>query len=287
MYGISYWFLPAFSGCVWLGTLLGMLGGWVANGEPQYPWMDGQTIAFISHVGATYWGKPLFIAGSATAQVAFVLCFISERWLRHRGRLTHNYTTAEKALSVCASIFAIIGACGLILLTIFDTRRYPPVHEAMLAVFIAGYIISAIFICAEYQRLGIFFREYRILRASFWIKLTFIIVEIALAIAFGVTQYRTADNSKAIIEWIIALMYIFYTWSFIIDFLPATRTKHKDHRFPPVRAADDEMAMNTQHQGSMTNGPVYSSGGHYGDTESHGSQQPMQQGERAGPSQNF
>lgn len=77
----------------------------------------------------------------------------------------------------------------------------------------AGYIISAIFICAEYQRLGIFFREYRILRASFWIKLTFIIVEIALAIAFGVTQYRTADNSAAIIEWIIALMYIFYTWS--------------------------------------------------------------------------
>merc|ERR1712072_1124622 len=82
-----------------------------------------------------------------------------------------------------------------------------------LAVFIAGYIISAIFICAEYQRLGIFYREYRILRASFWIKLTFIIVEIALAIAFGVTQYRTADNSAAIIEWIIALMYIFYTWS--------------------------------------------------------------------------
>ena len=136
MYGISYWFLPAFSGCVWLGTLLGMLGGWVANGSPIYPWMDqGQTIAFISHVGASYWGKPLFIAGSATAQVAFVLSFISERWLRHKGRLTHNYTTAEKALSVCASIFALIGACGLILLTIFDTRRYPPVHEAMLAVF--------------------------------------------------------------------------------------------------------------------------------------------------------
>lgn len=45
-----------------------------------------------------------------------------------------------------------------------------------------GYIISAIFICAEYQRLGIHYREHRILRISFWIKLAFIIVEIALAI---------------------------------------------------------------------------------------------------------
>lgn len=45
-----------------------------------------------------------------------------------------------------------------------------------------GYIISAIFACAEYQRLGIHFRQYRVLRASFWIKLAFIFVEIALAI---------------------------------------------------------------------------------------------------------
>lgn len=48
--------------------------------------------------------------------------------------------------------------------------------------FSVGYIISAIFACAEYQRLGIHFRQYRILRASFWIKLFFILTEIALAI---------------------------------------------------------------------------------------------------------
>lgn len=49
-------------------------------------------------------------------------------------------------------------------------------------IFSVGYIISAIFACAEYQRLGIHFRQYRILRASFWIKLFFILTEIALAI---------------------------------------------------------------------------------------------------------
>lgn len=46
----------------------------------------------------------------------------------------------------------------------------------------AGYVVSAIFICIEYQRLGIKYRQHRILRMSFWVKLAFIIIEVALAI---------------------------------------------------------------------------------------------------------
>jgi hypothetical protein len=45
-----------------------------------------------------------------------------------------------------------------------------------------GYVISAVFICAEYQRLGVMYRDMRILRISFWMKLIFIIIEVALAI---------------------------------------------------------------------------------------------------------
>lgn len=76
-----------------------------------------------------------------------------------------------------------------------------------------GYIISAIFICAEYQRLGMHFRQHRILRISFWIKLAFIIIEIGLAIAFAVLGDRSDYNRAAIIEWIVALVYICYVWS--------------------------------------------------------------------------
>jgi hypothetical protein len=141
-----------------------------------------------------------------------------------------------------------------------------------------GYVISAIFICAEYQRLGIHFREHRILRISFWIKLAFIFTEVALAVAFAVEQYRKRKNISAILEWTVSLIYIFYVWSFIIDFLPATRTKHHSNRFPPVRREDDEMAMSTQAAGNMTGGPVYSNGGYRnGDSESYGSQQPIAQ----------
>jgi formate hydrogenlyase subunit 4 len=89
-----------------------------------------------------------------------------------------------------------------------------------------GYIVSAIFICAEYQRLGIHHREHRHLRISFWIKLAFIFVECALAIAFGVLNDRHHYNSAAVMEWVVALVYTFYVWSFAIDFIPAVTMKN-------------------------------------------------------------
>nr|POE51566.1 protein sfk1 [Quercus suber] len=262
MFGLSYWFLPLFAGCVWLGTLLGMLGTWAAQGKPHYVTMSAdQQIPYISSIGASGL-KPLFIAGSAVAVVVFDVAFISERWLRHKARLAQNYKTSEKILSGFAIAFAIIGAAGLILLTIFDTKRFPHVHDAMLVVFIVGYIISAIFICAEYQRLGIHYREYRILRASFWVKLSFIIVEIALAIAFAVLSTQERYDNAAVVEWVISLIYIFYIFSFIPDFLPATHTKSKKDRFAPhIRNRDDEMAMESQAAGNNLGGPVYSAGG--------------------------
>lgn len=119
-----------------VGTLLAMLLVWVRQGSPRLPeFTPDQYRPYISDIGATSWGKPTFIAGSATAIVVFTFTFLVERWLRHKGRLAKNYYTSEKILSAFASLFAIIGAAGLILLTIFDTKNYPPVHRAMTAVF--------------------------------------------------------------------------------------------------------------------------------------------------------
>jgi hypothetical protein len=120
------------------------------------------------------------------------------------------------------------------------------------------------------------YREHRILRASFWIKLTFIFVELALCIAFGVLSKQHRYNQAAIFEWVISLVYIFYVWSFVIDFLPATRTRNKSDRFgPPLRAKDDEMAMQTQEGGNYMGGPVYTSGAYQNDAASYGSAAPM------------
>lgn len=134
--------------------LLGLLIHWNVDGRPHYPSMNAtQTIAYISDVGAESL-KPLFIAGSCVTTVFLDLSFLSERWLRHRGRLVKNTSTTEKALSGLSLVFALVGTAGLILLSIFDTLRYPRLHDIFLLLFVVGYVVSAIFICWEYQRLG-------------------------------------------------------------------------------------------------------------------------------------
>lgn len=112
-----------------------MLIVWLAEGRPLYVSEEaGQTIPYISDIGASG-VQPLFIAGSTVCVVVFDGVFIAERWLRHRGRLAHNTSRVQKALSLCAILFAVIGAVGLICLTILDTVDYPRAHDVCLCVF--------------------------------------------------------------------------------------------------------------------------------------------------------
>ena len=112
-----------------------MLGYWLAAGSPHYSEMShNQHIAYISDLGATFL-KPLFITGSTVMVVVFDFTFILERWLRHKNRLTPNYSRKEALLSVGAILAAIAGAVGLILLTIYDIRHHDRMHDICLGVF--------------------------------------------------------------------------------------------------------------------------------------------------------
>ncbi|KAH8646055.1 Frag1/DRAM/Sfk1 family-domain-containing protein [Tricladium varicosporioides] len=258
MWGISYWIFPVISGLCWLGMLMGLLIHWCVIGRPHYASMDPfQSIAYISDVGAQSL-KPLFIAGSCVTTIFLDLSFLSESWLRHRGRLAKNTSLFQKILTWLSLIFAVIGTAGLILLSIFDTLRHPHLHDAFLVLFIGGYIISAVFICWEYQRLGIHFRQHRILRISFWVKLAFILLEVALAIAFGVTGHAKHYNAAAVLEWTIAFVFTFYVFSFFIDLLPAVRTRDPQHRFgagvgeTELQVEQNDVYANYNDNGRMT-----------------------------------
>ncbi|KAG4430925.1 hypothetical protein IFR05_013599 [Cadophora sp. M221] len=222
-----YVIVPIFSGFVWLGMLLGMLLWWSVkeNSVHLAGMSETQDIAYISDIGA-HQLQPLFIAMGTVTVVGFTTVFVTERWLRHRGTIAPNTSRFQKVLSALAIIFAVIGMIGLIILTCRNNIDYSTTHDVCLVVFIAGYILSAIFVCWEYQRLGIHYRQHRILRMSFWIKLTFIFVELGLAIAFGVLGHQKRYNPAAVCEWVISLIYTFYVWSYAIDFIPAIRTKH-------------------------------------------------------------
>lgn len=261
MWGISYWVVPIFSSLVWMSMLIAMLTTWSSQGMPHYPSMDpSQHIAYISDVGAQGL-KPLFIAMSAVTVVSFDISFILERYLRHTGKLARNTSVWQKLYSTLSIVFAIAGAAGLILLSIFDTLHHNRLHNIFLAVFIGGYIISAIFICWEYQRLGIHFRQHSILRYSFWVKLAFILLELALAIAFGVTQRKKMWNTAAILEWVIAFIYFFYVLSFFMDFMPAVRSKHHQSRETEMNMADQEAGMTTRRGDGAADDEQYYRGG--------------------------
>ncbi|KAH8422913.1 Frag1/DRAM/Sfk1 family protein [Aspergillus melleus] len=229
--------------------LIAMLAHWAVVGSPIYSSMEpGQTIAYISDVGAQEL-KPLFIGGSVVTVVFLDLSFVAERWLRHAGQLVPNKGKLDKACAIGSIFFSVVGALGLILLSCFDTLRHPHKHVGFLAMFLAGYLVSAILICAEYLRLGIFYRSHhRVLFASFVIKGCFVVVEIALAIAFGVLGRHNGSkrNAAAVLEWgkprislpivwvepaanhgsaVIALIFTFYVLSFVVDLLPSVRTR--------------------------------------------------------------
>lgn len=146
---------PIISGVVWLVTLLGLLLYWIVSEDRKhYISMDAkQRIAFISDVGASRL-KPLFVTGCVITSVSLDISFLSDRWLRHRGRLVPHTTRGEKVLSALTIAFAVVGTVGLICLSVFDTATHAKLHDAFLLLFIAGYVFSAICICWEYQRLG-------------------------------------------------------------------------------------------------------------------------------------
>jgi len=183
-----------------------------------------QTIAYISDVAADFL-KPLFIVSCSITAVSFILDLILERYLRHSGRLMPNMRTRERVLSSLAILGSVIGGAGLILLSVFDTRRHPKAHDAFLLVFIVGVALSAIFTIVEFRWISKDFGEIRLLKTSYWMKAIIAGLLIILAIAFASTRFVVV-NVGAVIEWVIAFGYTFYLLTFYYD-LRQSKGVHK------------------------------------------------------------
>ncbi|EAQ85960.1 hypothetical protein CHGG_07213 [Chaetomium globosum CBS 148.51] len=87
------------------------------------------------------------------------------------------------------------------------------------------------------------YREHRILRLSFWIKLTFVIIEVLLAIAFVSCTFTRHYNAGAVLEWVIAFIFSAYVFSFYVDLYPAAATKHAPHPLRPGKQQHQEKQL--------------------------------------------
>lgn len=201
-----------------------MPSGWLSTNSPHYSEMKAnQRYAYISDIGASPWGKPIFITGATNTVMSFGIAFGVERWLRHRGLLLHASSATSTTLSTLRSIFTVAGASGLILLTIFDVKRHNNTHFICLGVFLGGYLLAETFMALEKRRLWRKYPDNTYIRRSFHIKVSFVAIELALAAVFGI--FNLSNNSalldcSVIVEWTLALLFSFSISSFEVDFLP-------------------------------------------------------------------
>ncbi|KAJ7352409.1 Frag1/DRAM/Sfk1 [Mycena albidolilacea] len=214
-----YVWIPVLGAFIWFGTILSMLITWLAQGGTSRPRYSSQSesIAYISDVGADML-KPLFVVGCCITGVAFFLSLVIERYLRHSGRLIPTMRRREKVFNALAVLGSVVGGAGLILLSIFDTKRHMQLHRGFLLMFMVGVALSAIFTCIEYRWISKNFTYLRELRVAYIVKGVIVSILVILAIAFGAALFtRKADNAGAILEWTISLGFTFYLLTFYFD----------------------------------------------------------------------
>lgn len=199
---------------MWFATLLSLLLTWVGTGRPHYVSQNG-SIAYISDVGADIL-KPLFITGCSITAVAFFLSLVVERYLRHSGRLMPNMRRRERVFSTLAVFGSLLGGLGLILLSVFDTKRHPSEHRVFLLVFMVGVALSAIFTIIEFRWISKDFVYVRGLKIAYVAKAIIAGILIILAIAFAAALFK-AVNVGAVLEWTISFGFTFYLLTFYYD----------------------------------------------------------------------
>jgi hypothetical protein len=124
----------------------------------------------------------------------------------HIHRLMPNMRRREKVCGTLAVIGAFIGGAGLILLSIFDTKRFTSLHRLFLLIFMVGVALSAIFTIVEvslqcfkvqylvahlvqYRWISKDFKYVHELRVGYLTKAVIAGILIVLAIAFAITLY--------------------------------------------------------------------------------------------------
>lgn len=262
----AYVWIPVFTAFIWFATLWAMLITWLASGRPKYPSQNGK-VTYISDVGASYL-KPLFVVACCITGVGFFISLCLERWLRHSGRLLPDMRRRERYLSFMAILGSFIGGAGLILLSGFDTDRYPSLHRLFLLIFIIGVGMSAIFTVLEYRWISKDFVEVRKLRRAYWAKSIIAGVLILLAIAFAITLYYIPDVG-GILEWTIAFGYTFYLLTFYYDLRMAkgvekgqlSRERIISEAVSPTHAVDKELATKDPFQQNSRQLPISAAAG--------------------------
>ncbi|QRW26446.1 Frag1 domain-containing protein [Rhizoctonia solani] len=213
MYGLHAWQFPLAAAFMWaaysnINSHDYNLG---SQGKPVYKSQDG-SIPYISDIGASFL-KPLFVG---------------------KGSTPIERPTKGSSDGVISCICALIAAAGLSLLAGFDTLNYTTLHRLFLWVKFKIEEIETATNNSLYQRArhaaGLadttdftfnITKMIQGLAGSYIAKLIIVVIEIALSIAFGITMYKGSNEVAAVLEWMIAYIFVFFLITFYFDLRPA------------------------------------------------------------------
>ncbi|KAH3687524.1 hypothetical protein WICPIJ_001486 [Wickerhamomyces pijperi] len=234
-------YVALFSGVPWTIVLITFLAYWKSQGSPVYPWMipsDSETATdadawkhyvhmnpvYISDVAATKL-QPLFITGCLLTALMYLPCLTFEAVMRFKTTYANAKVKWLRYLNLGVLLFAFGGQIGIFLVSVFNTRLHPHLHQIFLTVFILG--IVGQLICQIVQH-GVLTHNYPKLFAHetkrftmknpFWVSLisriAFTIVAAVLVIMFKVVNFESY-GMNARFEWTLSFFYNFLfpiTW---------------------------------------------------------------------------
>ncbi|KAF2093428.1 hypothetical protein NA57DRAFT_81355 [Rhizodiscina lignyota] len=136
---------------MWLALLI----VWSASGHPHYPTeVYGQTVAFVSDVGARPHFKPVFISLATTTALTFVPIVIAHLCCWTSEDRSLRKSSVLRILSTISIILILLGSACLIGLTVLDLQHHFNVHYALLSASLPGYFFSGVLLCVhDYLRL--------------------------------------------------------------------------------------------------------------------------------------
>ncbi|EEB92337.1 hypothetical protein MPER_09171 [Moniliophthora perniciosa FA553] len=124
--------------------------------------------------------------------------------------------TRERVFGALAVFGSLVGGTGLVLLSVFDTKRHSRLHRIFLLIFMLGVAFSAMFTIVEYRWISKDFRGVAKLKKIYRAKAAIAGILILLAIAFAVALFKSTDVG-GILEWVIAAGFTLYLLTFYFD----------------------------------------------------------------------
>ncbi|TPX59718.1 hypothetical protein PhCBS80983_g02274 [Powellomyces hirtus] len=253
---LGWAWVPFLAAFWWLATILALLILWLVNDTPHYK-QDDADIVYISDVGAKY--KTLFIVGTSLTSAFFVTSLLLDYILRKAHRLSAPIHPRARINAILSILFGMIAGAALIGLAVMDVHNHGTVHWTLTLVFMGCLSVSAIFTVAEFKRLKNDHHGKSQLKRSFFVKAMIVVLAVAAVIAMVVLRQlcRTEDwrgtpdaprcnalhSASAICEWVVALLFVVYLLTLVVDIRQAVYTSKTYMDEHPAMEAIDVPAL--------------------------------------------